>query len=202
MPMTLAVATGRGPIFSGKRLRLVMWLALLLPQSFVIAATSPTVVQMGQDREVGMAGSALPSIGHGTTDTRSPAPSSSAREVGLPANIPLKRDPPELSNSASYAPVLVGALTIFVALFYAGWRIWAMRAKNSPGGNSFAKWIRAKSSHELRVIESTRLTPRHTVHALEWRGTVFLIACSEQSVTVLNNAGVSGADAIPGAPGP
>jgi flagellar biogenesis protein FliO len=42
----------------------------------------------------------------------------------------------------------------------------------------------------VQVLFNQRLTPRHSVHLIQWQGRNYLLGCSEQHITVIDSAPV------------
>lgn len=127
-----------------------------------------------------------------------------AATASLPADIPFKRDPaPATSEEAPVAWVLVtfGA----AALFFVWLRVSRVRsaAAAGPAGLRDRPWwqrwrqVMPGAAHpaEVRRVESTRLTPHHSLHVVEWNGRRLLVGCSEHSVQLLAEAGEAASSA-------
>jgi hypothetical protein len=56
-------------------------------------------------------------------------------------------------------------------------------------GTGRVAWLRWLSptlrGHPVQILQSTRLTPRATVHVLVWDGKEWLVGCAEHGITVL-----------------
>lgn len=122
-------------------------------------------------------------------------PSSSAAPAGLPGTIPFKREPESTYGEANPLPWVampLGAL----ALLYIGLRF--TRARRSPltavpsEKLHWTSWRRALAGQahptEIRRVDSTRLSPHHTLHVVEWQGRRLLVGCSEHSVNLVAEA--------------
>jgi hypothetical protein len=116
------------------------------------------------------------------------ADESTAASVSIPPNIPVKRDSVDATTSDADA-------RWWIALaFIAGLVAWGVVVARRRGKLSSDKgtWTlrRGLSAHvaqrEIRRITSTRLTPRHSLHVIEWNGKQLLLGCTEQSVTLLS----------------
>lgn len=117
--------------------------------------------------------------------------------TGLPASIPVKRDsdsaPPGGSSRAwALAPLLlVGALLLGLA--WVRWRSQPGAAPGTPTANatgeeSWSRWWRASRGHASdgpARLSSARLTPRHSLHVVQWEGRRLLVGCSDQSIRLL-----------------
>jgi len=122
-------------------------------------------------------------------------PPSSAAPASLPGTIPFKREPESTYGEANPLPWVVVALGA-LALLCVGVRF--TRARRSPLTAApseklrWASWRRALAGHahptEIRRVESTRLSPHHTLHVVEWQGRRLLVGCSEHSVNLVAEA--------------
>lgn len=102
----------------------------------------------------------------------------------LPASIPVKRNAPSGDSSNDSALVVIALLAALALLAYPVAKAWQQR----KAGNAWVNWFGASPASDLRVLGSTRLTPRHSLHVVEWEGKRLLLGCSEQSVRVLDQA--------------
>lgn len=125
----------------------------------------------------------------GTTALSSIAP------AALPSTIPFKREPESTYGEANPLPwvaVPLGAL----ALLYIGVRVTRARRHASTAASNeklhWTSWRRALAGQahptEIRRVDSTRLSPHHTLHVVEWQGRRLLVGCSEHSVHLLAEA--------------
>ena len=128
-----------------------------------------------------------------------PAPTTlTALPPGLPSSIPLRRDPPMLAESSNVlswlgmlGSIVLGAGVYGLYLRRAARNVNAKQAQVLEGrgrqGNwgPWKLWFKGPLGAELQVVASTRLTPGHSVHVLQWQGQTFLLGCSAESITVL-----------------
>ena len=71
-------------------------------------------------------------------------------------------------------------LVLFVACgLYGAWRKW---------GGQLVRITRAPATAELQTRGIKRLTPKHSVHVVAWRGREYLLGCSEHQVTLIASA--------------
>jgi flagellar protein FliO/FliZ len=121
---------------------------------------------------------------------RAQAAAPPAASASLPASIPVKRDVVgEGAGPASDAAWLaLAAIGILLALALIVARKRGERSANPNGGpwwTSLRSMLNATPSREIERVSSLRLTPRHTVHVVEWEGRRLLVGCSENSVELL-----------------
>ncbi|MNL41311.1 Flagellar biosynthesis protein, FliO [compost metagenome] len=65
--------------------------------------------------------------------------------------------------------------------------------KAAPGAwlTGWQRLAKNTASPDIRRIASTRLTPRHSLHVIEWNGRQLLLGCTEQSMQLLSEAVVT-----------
>jgi len=119
-----------------------------------------------------------------------------APAASLPASIPFKRDAPAEKNAATSASLaFMGTLAFLVLLIYV-----AKRYKRPAGKPLFPlsmkQWLASPPASDLQVIASTRLGVRHSVYVVQWQGRQFLIAGTEQSVTLLAEGTLPASDLV------
>jgi len=117
---------------------------------------------------------------------------------GLPASIPLRRDSPMLAESANLWPWLT--LLAVAALGSVAYGLHRRRPQHVNFGNAvelpvgkmrhgaaglWKHWFTWKPGTDMEIVSSTRLTPAHSVHVLQWRGQTLLLGCAGQTITVL-----------------
>lgn len=131
-------------------------------------------------------------------------PTSSAQEANnrtsnvgsLPPEIPVKREADsnntdgEISVRWWLAAVCIGGL--------AAWGFVMVRRRDK-GGVVPTGWLggwrplaEPGAPREIRRIASTRLTPRHSLHVIEWNGRQLLLGCTDQAVQLLSEAAAGG----------
>lgn len=121
-----------------------------------------------------------------------PGTASGSGSVGsLPPSIPVKRD--NVAGGSDDADGRWWIAAVFIAGL-AGWGIVAVRRK-SAGQAAAPAWLtrwtglpETAAQREIRRIASTRLTPRHSLHVVEWNGRQLLLGCTDQSVQLLSEA--------------
>ena len=118
--------------------------------------------------------------------------STTSAPVVLPRTIPFKQDSAPASGDASSS---LAAIALALALGLAAFGVWAWRKRAlSSGPESAGKgsrwWGAMPSRKNLLLHGSTRLSPRHSVHEIEWRGRRLLIGCADQTMTLLSECAV------------
>ena len=125
----------------------------------------------------------------------SPPASIASAPVVLPKTIPFKQDSASASGDASPS---LAAVVLALLLGLAGLGFWAWRKRALASGAESAasagrglRWWGATSSKKNLLLHgSTRLSPRHSVHEIEWRGRRLLIGCADQTMTLLSERAV------------
>lgn len=134
-------------------------------------------------------GSLLPSTAWADAAS-APAPTSAAASDGtvhLPASLPLVRrgDSPLTGGGAHWAALVTLAALALAATF-------AVRLRRRAGGQGTSALARlpfglggATTDDNARLVQSMRLTPKATMHVVQWDRREWLIACTDQTVAVL-----------------
>lgn len=111
-------------------------------------------------------------------------------DVRLPSGLPLRRDAEPLVGAwPRVFPVAVAAILLSIGATFLLLRRrqstsgMALREGGGPGW--FRRWMAAGADGHLRVVHSARLTPRSSVHLLQWDEKEWLIGCNEHGMTVL-----------------
>jgi hypothetical protein len=94
----------------------------------------------------------------------------------LPGTLPLRRDAAVVSEGGSWTPAV---LLLGLAVAAGGYAVW----RRGPGAQSQAVGRRAEAA--VARLSSQALTPQASVHAVQWKGEEFLLACTPQQVTLL-----------------
>jgi len=104
---------------------------------------------------------------------------------GLPASIPLKRE----AAGESAGPAAEGWwLAIAAVAVLLGFAVMAARQKLNPGsanGSRWPQWRGTASAHAVERVSSTRLSPRHSLHVVNWEGRRLLLGCSDSTIQLL-----------------
>jgi len=94
----------------------------------------------------------------------------------LPATLPLRRDAELAAEGSAWAPSL---LLLGLAVAAGGYAVW----RRSAGAQAQSAARRGESA--VARLASQALTPQASVHAVQWKGEEFLLACTPQQVTLL-----------------
>lgn len=111
-------------------------------------------------------------------------------EVRLPSGLPLRRDAePLVGVWPRILPVAVAAVLLSIGATFL-----LQRRRRSTLGRDVTesgmhgwlrRWMGAGADSQLRVVHSARLTPRSSVHLLQWDEKEWLIGCYEHGMSVL-----------------
>ena len=93
--------------------------------------------------------------------------------ASLPASLPVRRDVDARGDGPGWAPSLALAMAAGVG------GAWAWRRRSRARGNT------ARPEPLVRLA-NLALTPQASVHAVQWRGEEWLLACTPQQVTLLS----------------
>lgn len=110
----------------------------------------------------------------------------------LNESIPVRREPNAGESAAGSELAWMGALVLVVILVFAVWAKLRGTGRGEAGDNHAqpaTHWLtrlQGKSANALSVLRSSRLTPTHTLHEVEWQGRRLLVGCSSQSIQVLS----------------
>lgn len=127
----------------------------------------------------------------------------------LPDSIPLRRDSPVGSgfgDGADFSGLAgLGLLLVFAIFAIAWWRKHRAPAsdRTKPAADvrpRWARWLGTPHSSAITATGSTRLTPQHSLHEVEWQGKRLLIGCAEHSISLLAEAPITAPDSTSGAP--
>lgn len=113
--------------------------------------------------------------------------SNAARQVNVRSEIPFKKEPnaaPE--NLANIAAGFGLVLLVLAALVF----YFNMQNRRSAG---YGVWKRKDSptvgENKLLVKKRIALTSKNTLHVVEWNGTEYLLACTDQSTNLIATNG-------------
>lgn len=137
------------------------------------------------------------------------APDVPAASSALPSSLPVRRDTAPVWETGGIG--VLGALS--VVLVVAGALAWGLRRgmATSPKTADWSSVLRGRwlllggkspsgrPQEELRMVRSLRLTPRASVHVVEWNGRQWLVGASEQAVSLLGerSSPCTGSDPVP-----
>lgn len=123
---------------------------------------------------------------------------SSTSDLRLPASLPLIRDTDaqHAGGEARWA-----ALLVLAALAGAG-TVCVRRSRARSQGTGRASgpfgWTAMSANKPARVVQSLRLTPKASAHVVQWQGREWLIACTDQALTVLGHESAASPTTPPG----
>ncbi|RKP48425.1 flagellar biosynthetic protein FliO [Trinickia fusca] len=151
-------------------------------------------------------GSLLPSTAWAQAASASASASASDGTVHLPASLPLVRrgDSPLTGGGAHWAALVTLAALALAATF-------AVRLRRRASGQGASALARlpfglggAPTDASARLVQSVRLTPKATMHVVQWDRREWLIACTDQTVSVLGErtGGTSAAGHVSGGAAP
>lgn len=105
--------------------------------------------------------------------------------ASLPASLPLNRE----AVTASFPTGMWIVLGVLLFLFVAS-HVYRNNKKNSISGLKPGSWWQRLAGNEdnnlkVKVISQTRLTPRASLHVVEWDGRTILVSCTENQISVV-----------------
>ncbi len=121
--------------------------------------------------------------------------------MSLPETIPVRREPEAVPSSPSSELAWMGAVVLLIFIVA---MVWSKLRGASANSNLTAKgghWLsrlQMRAAQAPQVRGSTRLTPTHSLHEVEWQGRRLLVGCSSHSIQVLSETALgaeSGAEA-------
>ncbi|MBF9266909.1 flagellar biosynthetic protein FliO [Paracidovorax cattleyae] len=128
--------------------------------------------------------------------------------MALPESIPLRREPEGAGAPVPAAELAwMGVFVLLIALSVVAWRKHRARSGTPPAPaarGSLGRWmarVQQRSGRAVELVSSTRLTPQHSLHEVQWQGRRLLVGCAPQSISVLSESPAPGA-AEPGHPDP
>lgn len=104
----------------------------------------------------------------------------------LPADIPVRRESEDrAASSGQWAFLLWGVIVLAGATW-----VWARRRQKTSSGETGGRWSWIQGSGKTpgtgpRTMGQTRLTPRHSLHTVQWHGAEYLIGCSDHGMQLL-----------------
>jgi hypothetical protein len=123
---------------------------------------------------------------------------SSPQAVAAASAIPFLRRDPHDADASGAGGALVAVLLLAAAGAWlahrAGW------LRRGGGATRLRRLLAPTSAAGLRVLGSTRLTPKASAHVLQWEGRRVLVVCTDHAATVVarDEAGDVRADAAAG----
>lgn len=112
--------------------------------------------------------------------------------VSLPSDIPVRREAHAESGNGGRTVFVVWSVVALGALAWVaiGWsrrqRNAAEQASHSPWQLGLTRLLGRTNAADLRVLSSVRLSTRHSVHVVAWQHKEYLVGCSEQGLTLLD----------------
>jgi len=110
----------------------------------------------------------------------------------LSPNLPLRRDNSD-SHTDGFGIAQISILGFLLVILLVAL---ILRSRLMPlfQSSKLGSWMGAltKSSavvspkHSVKILSSTRLTPRSSLYTVQWRGKEYLIGCNEQTITLLD----------------
>lgn len=108
---------------------------------------------------------------------------------GLPADIPLRRDTDSPAvQSGQWAFALWGLVVLAAVAWVLARRRPPARAGVGTERMKWMAWIKpagGSDSTSPKQIGQIRLTPRHSLHTVQWHGEEYLIGCSDHGVQLM-----------------
>lgn len=143
------------------------------------------------------------------------APGDDARPARLSPDIPLRRDDTPSGSTAPASSPWTSMLAL--AALGAALVFWTLRSRRGAAGRRATSgesadaadgwpaplraWLSSRGAGPMvRVLGSQRITARHSVHVLQWRGREYLLGCSEQGLTVVDSRPVEPGQACAATP--
>ena len=157
---------------------LVSLLAVVVPSVDAQVVSSPTSAVAPQ--------SAVPDV---PTPSTSPAtPADVKAEVGrISGNIPVKREAEPDGGAMFGLPQLLLLVAVLGGLLW--WLPKYLRSRSSSGGGLqpgvLSRMVGQRQGDHARVISSSRLAGKATLHVVEWNHEQWLLGCTEHQVSVL-----------------
>ena len=104
--------------------------------------------------------------------------STASASATVPASLPVRRDAEVRSEAPGWAP----SLALAIAAGLGGAWAWRRRSGRTRGS--------AGRDEPLVRLANLALTPQASVHAVQWRGEEWLLACTPQQVTLLSRRAI------------
>lgn len=175
---------------------LVSLLAVVVPSVDAQVVSSPTSAVAPQ--------SAVPDVPIPSTSPATPADVKA--EVGrIPGSIPVKREAEPEGGAMFGLPQLLLLVAVLGGLLW--WLPKYLRSRSSSGGGLqpgvLSRMVGQRQGDHARVISSSRLAGKATLHVVEWNHEQWLLGCTEHQVSVLAKRPVdastaSGASSVSG----
>ncbi|ATG19695.1 hypothetical protein CO705_07380 [Ralstonia pickettii] len=157
---------------------LVSLLAVVVPSADAQVVSSPTSAVAPQ--------SAVPDVP--TPSTSPVTPADVKAEVGrISGSIPVKREAEPDGGAMFGLPQLLLLVAVLGGLLW--WLPKYLRSRSSSGGGLqpgvLSRMVGQRQGDQARVISSSRLAGKATLHVVEWNHEQWLLGCTEHQVSVL-----------------
>lgn len=130
------------------------------------------------------------------TDSANSTSALTASQTGggiMPPSIPVRRDAvahQTAINARWWALAPIIGIVGLLGLGLARRRKFTSRSGDAPGGAPWLqmlgdRWLQPDASAEILRVSGSRLSPRHHLHVIEWRGKRLLVGCTDNSISVL-----------------
>lgn len=117
-----------------------------------------------------------------------------AASAPIPLALPVRREDSSVWQTGGVG-VFGAFATVMLVLGLVAWWLWRSRLSQIAGnagepvaGGRWRRLMAARATPQLRVVESARLTPRSSVHVVQWNGQEWLVGCTEQGITVIGQS--------------
>ncbi|WP_198971503.1 flagellar biosynthetic protein FliO [Xylophilus sp. ASV27] len=108
----------------------------------------------------------------------------------LPLSIPLRRESEH--GGLDWMSGETNGFILVVLLLVGGiWLAWLAWRRRRFSAATLGRLFKASDRPRLQVVHSARLTPKHSVHEVQWQGRSFLLACAEQDISLIAEAQVT-----------
>lgn len=113
--------------------------------------------------------------------------------MSLPETIPVRREPEAVPSSPSSELAWMGAVVLLIFIVAMVWSKLRGTSANSnlaARGGHWLSRLQMRTAQAPQVRGSTRLTPTHSLHEVEWQGRRLLVGCSSHSIQVLSETAI------------
>ena len=158
----------------------VCLLAVVVPSVDAQVVSSPTSAVAPR--------SAVPDVPRPLTSTSPATPADVKAEVGrISGSIPVKREAEPDGDAMFGLPQLLLLVAVLGGLLW--WLPKYLRLRSSSGGGLqpgvLSRMVGQRQGDHARVISSSRLAGKATLHVVEWNHEQWLLGCTEHQVSVL-----------------